>query len=305
MRPISKKSWLGLGRAILAGSILIILIGCGAGTYVPDPGSVKQVMRYDGAGLLLACRADDCPGRWLSTFGLRPVDQAAVTGIGWWPPGVTIQAVDLDAPVFVRKVRGPAQTAGVMLGDRIIEIGGIPITSIRDMAALAPAVADRTYSIKVVRGEAEMTFQITAAPMLTVYSLDELKVAADRFDEAKVFRSLAKLDNRVDPISKGPLYFFDLNVCNNLGAAEGRRVLEEQGRRAAVGSLVGAALGAGLGYSTGRAVGLGNSASGGIAAAGASSGAAAGGITGAASVVNQVDTLLYNCMINRGYKMLY
>ncbi len=135
--------------------------------------------------------------------------------------------------------------------------------------------------------------------------MEELKSAADKFNEERVFEGLTKIDNRVDPMSKGPLYLIHLNVCNNLAAAEAERILEERQTRAVVGALAGAALGAGLGYATAKSVGLSNKYAGQVAGATAASGAVAGGAAGAASTRNPIDILIFNCMTNRGYAMLY
>lgn len=292
-------------KKIITLTILVFLVGCAGVRYTPDPASVKQVLRHK-TGLLVACRSSDCPTRWSTSFGFKLLDEnTPLLGVGIFPAGAKLQDINLNSPAIVTDVIGPAQTAGLMPGDQIAECDGVAIKSIGDFMVLPPVEFNRTYNWRVFRGKQELVLQLTAVSILSLQSMDKLKVVADSFDETKVFDSLTRIDNRVDPLSKGPLYFFDLNVCNNLAAAEFRRVVEEQQKRALVGAISGAALGAGLGYSTGRSFGLNNTYSGQLAAAGASSGAVAGGIAGAASTRNPVDILIFNCMTNRGYKMLY
>jgi hypothetical protein len=216
-----------------------------------------------------------------------------------------MENLNLDAPVIVTSVIGPAQAAGMMVGDQIVERDGVAIKCIGEIMSIPPVEINEVHNYKVVRGGQLLTFQLTAVPVVSLKSMDEIKVTADKYDESKVFDSLTKIDNRVDPMSKGSLYFFHLNICANLAGSEYRRVMDEQRNRAISGAIAGAALGAGMGFATGTAFGLDSRYSGQLAAAGATSGAAAGGIAGAASTHNPVDILIFNCMTNRGYIMLY
>jgi len=103
---------------------------------------------------------------------------------------------------------------------------------------------------------------------------------------------------RIDPISIQNYAQFDRDFaeCNRYAADWLTRAQNEAAGRAFVGMFIGAATGA----ATGGIMGGGD-----WAAAGAGVGAIGGGLAGAASTPVYADQVFGNCMLNRGYQLLW
>ena len=103
---------------------------------------------------------------------------------------------------------------------------------------------------------------------------------------------------RVDPISitDSEKYDRDFNECVNYAADWLTRAQNEALARALVGALVGAGVGAATGYAFGGHHG---------ARYGAALGATYGGLDGVASTPVYSDQVYGNCMLNRGYALLW
>lgn len=104
--------------------------------------------------------------------------------------------------------------------------------------------------------------------------------------------------NRVDPISikDNSQYQKDYEECCVIAAS----VQDSAQREAVARGIFGALLGAAVGAATGSLLGAGNNTT---RIAGAS--AIYGGVAGAGTTVNPAGAAFCNCMINRGYAILY
>lgn len=105
--------------------------------------------------------------------------------------------------------------------------------------------------------------------------------------------------SRVDPISikDSAKFNYDVNECSNLALEAFQRYQREAFGRAVGGAILGAALGAAVG----GAVGGNHHFVGHMAGAGAVGGAA-GGVAG---TPNWYFTVIGNCLVHRGYWLLY
>ena len=72
----------------------------------------------------------------------------------------------LGRPVLLPEVGGlvaggPAEAAGLAVGDSISSIGGIPVARFEDIQRIVGAAAGRPLALSVIRGGAEMPFSVT------------------------------------------------------------------------------------------------------------------------------------------------
>lgn len=110
----------------------------------------------------------------------------------------------------------------------------------------------------------------------------------------------SKIYDRVDPISIKDMsrYGLDVAECDKLATEHARKRAGQEVGAMIVGALLGAALGAAI---TPGGYGI----RGDVAAYGAGVGAASGLGASGNRTLNEQDRLIYNCMTNRGYKVLY
>lgn len=104
--------------------------------------------------------------------------------------------------------------------------------------------------------------------------------------------------NRIDPISitDGEKYQQDVAECTRLADQAQAQTNQERATRGVVGGLLGAATGAAIGAAVGGGAG---------AATGAAVGGTTGVVGGAVTADNHRDTVIRNCLQNRGYRILY
>ena len=80
-----------------------------------------------------------------------------------WGVGTRGDACEPTAPIVVRVTAGsPMAAAGVMLGDRIVAIDGMPLVDQQDMLAKLSAAADRV-EIDVDRKGRRLRLEVNAA----------------------------------------------------------------------------------------------------------------------------------------------
>jgi hypothetical protein len=106
-----------------------------------------------------------------------------------------------------------------------------------------------------------------------------------------------ELNDRVDPISVQDIekYEIDLKDCAEFVAIE----LEKFQRRVLVNSIAGAMAGAGVGYA------IGNTFNKNVANSSLVYGSVAGAGVGISNTSNKMYIIGFNCLINRGYKLLW
>lgn len=107
-----------------------------------------------------------------------------------------------------------------------------------------------------------------------------------------------RVQNRVDPvsISDNERYQQDVAECTRLADNAQTETYRDGATRGVVGGLLGAATGAAIGAAVGGGSG---------AATGAAVGGGVGVVGGAATTQSNRDTVIRNCLQNRGYKTLY
>jgi len=108
-----------------------------------------------------------------------------------------------------------------------------------------------------------------------------------------------KIIDRVDPISitDETEFLKAVDECADYARNELYRIRDEQLGNALIGGLIGA----GVGYGISKIYGVGNR----YTSANTAIGAIGGAVGGAMTVRGQYNALIYNCMTNRGFKMLY
>jgi len=104
--------------------------------------------------------------------------------------------------------------------------------------------------------------------------------------------------NRVDPVSirDNEQYQRDVAECTALADQAQDQANRDRASRGVVGGLLGAATGAAIGAAVGGGSG---------AATGAAVGGASGVAGGALTAKNHRETVIRNCLVNRGYQILY
>ncbi len=107
-----------------------------------------------------------------------------------------------------------------------------------------------------------------------------------------------RVENRVDPasITDNERYRQDVQECTYLADRSQGETNQDRATRGVVGGLLGAATGAAIGAAVGGGSG---------AATGAAIGGTTGVVGGAVTAKGNRDEVIRNCLINRGYKILY
>jgi len=105
------------------------------------------------------------------------------------------------------------------------------------------------------------------------------------------------IQSRVDPISikDHSKFLADIDECATYAAAEYQRARSELMTKSIIGAIAGAGIGYGLGSMYGQRT----------ANHGAAYGALGGAAGGASASKNHLDTVVANCMIHRGYSLLW
>ena len=103
----------------------------------------------------------------------QAVDAMITTGTFTGAPSLGITASALYDPegVLIRSVNPASDAAeqGVRAGDRIVAVNGTPVHSVDEVNALKAGMAvGEVLTLTVVRGEEELTFQVTLVGAYTL-----------------------------------------------------------------------------------------------------------------------------------------